>query len=519
MAPEFREAFRTHLQKMFEDGRPQTCELRLLRHDGTHIDVLMGSSPHADSKRAQHANVIPPSPTSRFAERGEEAISRLAAIVESSNDAIIAKSLDGVITSWNQGGERIYGYSAQEVLGQPISILSPADRQDEVPEFLQKIGGGELIDHFETERLKKDGHLIQVSLTLSPIKDKTGRIVGASPIARDITQRKQAEEALRESEEKFKAIIYNARDGILVVDTESKRVFLANEMIGKMLGYGQDELKSLGVEDIHTQQDLPFVMEQFEKLQKGALSLSESIPVVRKDGSIFYAEINSFSITIAGKEYAAGFFRDIAERKQAEESIQEGYRKTQRALEETVSALSFTVETRDPYTAGHQKQVAQLACAIAREMGLPEDQIRALGISALLHDIGKMSVPAEILSRPGKISAMEFDIIKAHPEAGYNIVKRIHFPCAVAEAVIQHHERLDGSGYPKGLSGPEIVLEARILAVADVVEAMSSHRPYRPALGIDAALEEITKNKGVLYDPQVVEACRKILLEKGFTLE
>ncbi len=210
---------------------------------------------------------------------------------------------------------------------------------------------------------------------------------------------------------------------------------------------------------------------------------------------------------------------DLTEMKQAEEKLRKSYGKLQRTLEETVSALAATSETRDPYTSGHQKRVAQLACAIAREMGLPEHQIRALGISGQLHDIGKMSVPAEILSKPGKISEMEFNLIKAHPEVGYNIVKGIHFPCDVAEAVRQHHERLDGSGYPRGLAGPEIVLEARILAVADVVEAMASHRPYRPAWGIEVALDEITKNKGRLYDPEVVDACVRLFTEKGFRLE
>jgi putative nucleotidyltransferase with HDIG domain/PAS domain S-box-containing protein len=215
---------------------------------------------------------------------------------------------------------------------------------------------------------------------------------------------------------------------------------------------------------------------------------------------------------------AVHLIADITQIKQGEEKLRKSYGKLQRTLEETVSALAATAESRDPYIAGHQKRVAQLACTIAREMGLPEDQIKALRISGQLHDIGKISVPAEILSRPGKINDNEFDLIKAHPEVGYNIVKEIHFPCAVAEAVIQHHERLDGSGYPKGLAGLEIALEARILGVADVVEAMASHRPYRPALGIDAALDEITKNKGILYDPQVVDACVRVFTEKGFKL-
>ncbi len=194
----------------------------------------------------------------------------------------------------------------------------------------------------------------------------------------------------------------------------------------------------------------------------------------------------------------------------------QGLDKLHQALSGTVGALANTVETKDPYTAGHQRRVAQLACAIAREMGLPPDQIEGMHVLSFLHDIGKIAVPAEILSRPGKISDIEFNLIKAHPEVGYNILKDIEFPWPVAQAVLQHHERLDGSGYPAGLSDENIIPEARILAVADVVEAMASHRPYRPALGIEAALDEIVEHQGKLFDSCVVTACVQLFQEKDF---
>lgn len=181
--------------------------------------------------------------------------------------------------------------------------------------------------------------------------------------------------------------------------------------------------------------------------------------------------------------------------------------RVERLLNETVGALATTLESRDPYTAGHQKRVAQLAVKIAREMGLPEERVKGIGIAGTLHDIGKINVPAEILSKPGKLNNAEFMLIKAHPEVGYDILKPIEFPTPVAEMVKQHHERLNGTGYPDGMSGNDILLEAKILAVADVVEAMSSHRPYRDALGLDKALEEIKKNAGILYDEDVVSAC------------
>jgi putative two-component system response regulator len=198
-------------------------------------------------------------------------------------------------------------------------------------------------------------------------------------------------------------------------------------------------------------------------------------------------------------------------------------RETTERLEETldgvIDTIAFTLEKRDPYTSGHQHRVARLACGIAGKMRLPEDLIYGLKMASLIHDIGKIYVPSEILSKPGKLSEAEFEIIKTHPQVGYEILKRIEFPWPIAEITYQHHERINGSGYPRGLSGAEILLEAKILGVADVVEAMASHRPYRPALGIDKATEEISRNKGVLYEPEVAGCCLDLLQNDGFKLE
>lgn len=204
---------------------------------------------------------------------------------------------------------------------------------------------------------------------------------------------------------------------------------------------------------------------------------------------------------------------------QAETELKESFGKLKKALNGTVNALTEILQRRDPYTAGHQMRVAKLACAIAQELGLSEDRTEGIRIAGLLHDIGKITVPSDILSRSGRISNLETDIIETHAQVGYDIIKTIEFPWPVLEAVLQHQERMDGSGYPTGLSGDKIILEARILAVADVVEAMSSHRPYRPTLGMDRALAEITENKGIRYDPDVVDACLRLINEKGYKLE
>jgi putative nucleotidyltransferase with HDIG domain len=206
-------------------------------------------------------------------------------------------------------------------------------------------------------------------------------------------------------------------------------------------------------------------------------------------------------------------------RLQTEEELKLSYEKLQKAIKSTIQAIALILEKRDPYTAGHQKRMTKLACAIAEEISLPKDKIEGLYIAGIIHDIGKINVPTEILSKPGRLSEIEFSLIKTHPQVGSDILKEMELPGEVSSIVLQHHERMDGSGYPSGLSGEAILLEARILAVADVVEAMASHRPYRPALGLDKALEEITKNKGKLYDPEVVDDCLKLFKEKGFKFE
>lgn len=211
--------------------------------------------------------------------------------------------------------------------------------------------------------------------------------------------------------------------------------------------------------------------------------------------------------------------RTRLERDRLAASEQRTARQRQDALVQTIRAIARTVEKRDPYTSGHQQRVAELSTAIARELNLPEERIEGIRLGATIHDIGKVYIPAEILNRPGKLSDAEFEIIKSHAQVGWDIVKDIEFPWPVAEMILQHHERLDGSGYPHGLKGEAITLEARILAVADTVEAMASHRPYRPGLGVDAALEEIAKNRGKLYDAEVVDACLRLFREKGFGFE
>lgn len=210
---------------------------------------------------------------------------------------------------------------------------------------------------------------------------------------------------------------------------------------------------------------------------------------------------------------------EIKLRKKIQKNFQESNEKLQRVLNETISALAYAVEKRDPYTAGHQQRVAELVAAIAKEMKLSSEQIIGVKTAATIHDIGKIYVPAEILSKPSRLTVYEFNIITTHAQVGYEILKDIEFPWPVSSMVLQHHERLDGSGYPNKIKGDEILLEAHILIVADVVEAMASHRPYRPALGIESALDEIMTKKGILYNPDVVDACINVFMRHGFKFQ
>ena len=207
---------------------------------------------------------------------------------------------------------------------------------------------------------------------------------------------------------------------------------------------------------------------------------------------------------------------ELVKSKKLQQEFKNGCGKLQRVLTETISALSFAVEK--PYTEGHQDRVAKLACAIAAGMNFSEDAILGVKIAAIIHDIGKINIPAEILSKPSKLTKIEYSMITLHPQAGYEIIKNIEFPWPVSKAILQHHEKMDGTGYPQGLTGDEIIVEARILGVADVVEAMTAPRPHRPALGIEKALGEILEKKGICYDAQIVDACVRLFKEEGFKL-
>jgi len=334
-------------------------------------------------------------------------------------------------------------------------------------------------------------------------------------------ERKQAEEKLFETKEYLENLIKYANAPIIVWDT-SLSITRFNQAFEDLSGYDASEVIGKKIDILFSKNKVESALEHIHKTSSGERWEAVEIEIQRKDGeprivlwnaaNILDAERNNVIATIAQGQ-------DITERKQAEEELKLSYQKLQNAMKSTIQAIALILEKRDPYTAGHQKRVTKLACAIAEEISLPKDKIEGLYIAGIIHDIGKINVPTEILSKPGKLSEIELSLIKTHSQVGSDILKEMELPGEVSAIVLQHHERMDGSGYPSGLSGKDIILEARILEVADVVEAMASHRPYRPALGLDKALEEITQNKGKLYDPEVVDACLNLFKEKGFKFE
>ena len=326
--------------------------------------------------------------------------------------------------------------------------------------------------------------------------------------------------ALEESNQRFRSLVETTSDWIWEISAEGLYTYCSPK-VRDLLGFEPEELIGKHLMDIIAIKDVERTKRIFSKLidSRKPFSGFETICQAR-DGRVLVIEKNGVPVFDDSGELQGyrGIARDISERKNALEALKKSRDDLRNSLEETVKSLALAAEKRDPYTAGHQMRVDMLACAIARELGLSEVQIEGLHFAALLHDIGKISLPSEYLAKPARLTVQERAIIKCHTEVGYEILKNIPFPWPVAEIVYQHHEHLDGSGYPRGLTAKEILLEAKILTVADVVEAMSSHRPYRPSLGLDTAQDEIRSGRGIVYHAESVDACLRLIAEKKVDL-
>jgi len=329
-------------------------------------------------------------------------------------------------------------------------------------------------------------------------------------------ERESLNKSLAKSNERFRNLLETTSDWIWETDVSGRYTY-SSPQVRQLLGYRPEEVLSKTLMDLadpderktlgSRYQELLATEKPYDGFECGCVDSTGRAVVLENNAVPFF----NGEETLLGYR---GIARDITERKTAMEDLQRSRDELHSSLEETVASLASTAEKRDPYTAGHQQRVDRLACAIARELGLPEQQVEGIHIAALLHDIGKITLPSEYLAKPTRLSKEEEAIIKCHPTVGYEILKTIHFPWPVAEIVHQHHEHLDGSGYPRGLNDEEILLEAKILAVADVVEAMSSHRPYRPSLGVAKAIEEIRGGRKTRYHAPSVDACLRLIAEK-----
>jgi len=439
-------------------------------------------------------------------------------IFENAVEGIFQSTPDSDLIAVNPAMARIFGYSSPDEMVADVTnighqlYVNSKDRH----RFQQLLEKDEVVEGFESQFYRKDGSALWGSLNVRTVKDSAGNVLFYEGTLEDITARKTAEEDLKKSEEKYRNIFENALEGIFQITPEG-RYLSVNPALARIHGFNSPDEMIHSVTDIAHQLYVdPSRRAELKRLteEKGFVKDFE-IMMRRKDLSLQWVSVNSHAVRDNNGNilYYEGTLQDITSRKLAEEELSQ----LKKTLEGVINAISSTVEMREPCSKDHQKRVSKLAGAIANEMGFTQDAIKNLVIAGLIHDIGKISIPAEILNKPAQLSEMEFSLVKTHALAGYNIVKTSGLSYPVSEVVLQHHERLNGSGYPTGLKGVEILLESRILAVADVVEAIVSNRPYRLALGINAGLTEIKKNKGILYDTDVVNVCLKLFQEKQFT--
>jgi PAS domain S-box-containing protein len=447
--------------------------------------------------------------------RAEEAY---RAVVDHSLQGILVLQ-DNRIVIANHAAADIVGCSPDELLAlspeQVRDLVHPDDQALVWGRFRERLTGKAVPPRYEYRAVRKDGSVIWVEMFANLVEHLGQPAIQGAII--DITERKRAEEALRQSEEKFRSLFEDSRDPVYIT-TRAGAFVNVNDSFLALFGLTRDELARMQASDLYARpEDRTRFLANMQ--ERGAVRDYE-LQLKKSDGTIIDALLSTTLWRSDDGETLGyqGIIHDMTERKRAQDQLQQSYRAVRTALGGTVKALAALGEIRDPYTAGHQQRVSWLACAIAEDMGLPRERIQGLRWAGLVHDIGKIQVPAEILSKPTSLTDVEMQMIRAHPRNAYNILCTVEFPWPVADIVLQHHERLDGSGYPKGLVQEQILREARILAVADVVEAMASDRPYRPAHSLQETMEEIASHAGILYDADVVQAFMALLKDANFDL-
>jgi len=357
---------------------------------------------------------------------------------------------------------------------------------------------------------------VNVNQLMEVIMELGNGILLHHEIERKEEERKKSAKALREQKVYFERLFESSPEAVVIAQNNGK-ILQINRTFSDMFGFTNEEAVGATIDELISSEELLNEARELTNQVAEGNDIEMEAKRKMKNGELLDVSILGRPIIVDGKQVAVyGIYRDITDRKKAEDELKESYRRLQKLIQDTVNVLANVVELRDPYTAGHQHNVAQLGVAIAQGMGCSEDMIEGIRIGGTMHDIGKIKVPIRILNKSEMLTDNEWEQIKNHPSVGYELLKDLDFPWQVAKMVLQHHERFNGSGYPNGLKNGEILMEARILAVADVIEAMANDRPYRQSLGLEIALEEIEDNKGILYDPEVVENAVKILKEGSF---
>jgi PAS domain S-box-containing protein len=540
------------LRRLDPASSPNTYEFKFSSREGGTLDVLINISPIPGSKQlaatlldlaeykqaaaeaqasqqaatAPETQAIAEEPPAMPAGQAEAVGDIYRDVLEASPNAIVITDMEGTITFASRNAfERVGEIKPELMLGKNFRRFIRPGMLEEVNQTFTELKNKGFIAETEIDLLRHDGRVINCEISGSVIAEEDGPSHMAFVI-RDISGRKQSQDALAENERSYRWMAENSTDSMWLMDLDL-HIIWSNNVLGRMRGYSVEEARSMPF-DRHLLPDsyqrvMDFYASWLRDFKAGVSELPHThrmeLQFFRKDDSVMSAEC-SFSLIEDEQGQAAGLLgiaHDISDRKRAEEHAARTLAQLDKTLHGAIAAMIRIVEMRDPYTSGHQDRVAALAVAIAREIGLPDDLVKGIEITARIHDIGKVYIPMEILSKPGTFTDVERQIIQSHAQGSYDILKTIDFPWPVAEAAYQHHERLDGSGYPRGLKENQIILEAKILMVADVVEAMASHRPYRPSCGIDAALEEISTKSGLLYDSTIVDYCVKLFREGQFS--
>lgn len=415
------------------------------------------------------------------------------------------------------------GYGRKELLGYNPFETGLSEKDNNTQELIDQLKTKGRIDAYSTIMRTKSGNIRYLSID--------GRVIGpeekleilllltdkTSSLERDL-DKIHLNNLLEEQNQQYKAFLESTQDLVWLVDPHEFRLLRFNHSFASTIKntFGTSVHKGMSLLEVVTQKNVDYWRNQFQlALNKGENQFEYNPP-----GGQYYFVINLFAIGIGEKITGISVYaRDISERVVHKSELEVSNKKLSEMFHKSINAISKIGEIRDRYTAGHQRRVQELASAISYEMGLDEDTIYNINLGALIHDIGKIYVPADLLSKPGELTDQEYKLLQCHSENGYTIAKEIDMPWQIPTMILQHHERIDGTGYPQGISGDDILLESRILCVADVVEAMNSHRPYRPALGIEAALEEISIYSGSKYDQDVVRACVRLFREKQFVFQ